>query len=138
MVQELEMDLTCPEEIFQAESAESCCDLWQFYQLGLLASPWGAFPLVRAIDILAGPEISLANTQLFSKMTTLNLFAIISGVPCSLPTRVLNDLHIIRQDSTSSSFNTEHCSCVILRISARSDWLSKDGQRHGVTEITWD
>jgi hypothetical protein len=80
MLQELEMDLTCPEEIFQAESAESCYDLWQFYQLGLLSAPWGSFSLVKAIDILAGTDHSPTNAELFAKMTTLNLFAIISGM----------------------------------------------------------
>jgi len=80
MVQELEMDLTCPEEIFQADTAESCCDMWQFYQFGLLAAPWGAFSLVKAIDILAGTDFSRAKADLFSRMTILNLFAIISGM----------------------------------------------------------
>jgi hypothetical protein len=80
MLQELEMDLTCPEEIFQAESAESCYDLWQFYQLGLVSVPWGSFSLVKAIDILASTDYSSTNAELFAKMTTLNLFAIISGM----------------------------------------------------------
>jgi hypothetical protein len=80
MLQELEMDLTCPEEIFQAESAESCYDLLQFYQLGLLSAPWGSFSLVKAIDVLAGTDRSPTNAGLFAKMTTLNLFAIISGM----------------------------------------------------------
>jgi hypothetical protein len=79
MLQELEMDLSCPEEVFQAESAEACYDLWQFYQLGLLSAPWGSFSLVRGIDILASTDSSPTYVELFSKMTTLNLFAIISG-----------------------------------------------------------
>jgi len=80
MVQKLEMDLTCPEEIFQAESAESCFNLWQFNQLGLFSDPWGSFSLVRAIEILASSDSFPTNTARFSKMTTLNLFAIISGM----------------------------------------------------------
>jgi hypothetical protein len=80
MLQELKMDLTCPEEIFQAESAESCYDLLQFYQLGILSAPWGCFSFVKAIDVLTGTDHSSTNAELFAKMTTLNLFAIISGM----------------------------------------------------------
>jgi len=82
MVQELEMDLPCPEEIFQAESAVACNDLWQFYQSGLLSSPWGSFSIVRTIEILSGTDYSPKNAEIFSKMTILNLFAIISGIYC--------------------------------------------------------
>jgi hypothetical protein len=94
MVQELEMDLACPEEMFQAESAEACCGLWQFHQLGLLSGPWGSFSLVRAIDILAGTDYSPRNAELFSKMTTLNLFAIISGIYWHQYIRTLYSLQI--------------------------------------------
>ncbi len=73
------MDLTCPEEIFQAESAEACYDLWQFSQLQR-SSSLGSWSLVRAIELLAGLEFSSTSAEAFSQMTILNLFAIISGM----------------------------------------------------------
>ncbi len=79
MLQELEMDLTCPEETFQAESAESCYDLWQYSQLERSGN-WANLSLVRAVEFLAAPEFPSTIAQKFAHMTTLNLFAVISGI----------------------------------------------------------
>jgi hypothetical protein len=137
MVQELEMDLTCPEEIFQAESAESCYDLWQFYQFGLLSAPWGSFTLVKAIENIAGNENSPANAELFSKMTILNLFAIISGMCRRGGIGVLYSLHIVTGFHTilfqhRTLFLCPPSSLKQIRL-AIERWKAAWGERNNVT-----
>jgi hypothetical protein len=99
MVQELQMDLTCPEEVFQAESADSCFNLWQFYKLGLI-SPWRTLSLAKAIEVIAGSDNSPSNAEFFSTMTILNLFAIISGMSYHICTQLLYSLR------TTTGFHT--------------------------------
>jgi hypothetical protein len=94
MLQELEMDLACPEGVFQAESAEACYNLWQSSQLEHSDSG-GTLSLVKAIEFLAAPEFSRTVAENFSRMTTLNLFTIISGMYRKYSAGGLNSLLVM-------------------------------------------
>jgi hypothetical protein len=74
---EMELDLTCLEICFQAETAEDCYKLLQpSNQTQVLSNKW---MLSTAIEILAASDFDSSTAFAFASMSTLNLFAIISG-----------------------------------------------------------
>ncbi|KAL3417592.1 hypothetical protein PVAG01_10602 [Phlyctema vagabunda] len=76
MLQELEVELTCSEDIFQAETSEACQALWQLSSINVATQD--NFTLASAIEAFTRSAINPI-TNLPSRLSTLNLFAIISG-----------------------------------------------------------
>lgn len=78
MLQELDINLACPEEIFQAASADRAHAIW----LSVISKQRPAtesLSLATAVRSLASPRYTSESAQTFARMTSLNLFTIISS-----------------------------------------------------------
>lgn len=80
VVLELTMDLACPESCFQATSSEECFVCLNSWSYARDSPP--TLDLSSAVEIICRPQISEENQKIFSSLSTLNMFAIITGLHC--------------------------------------------------------
>lgn len=78
VLHEMDLDLTCSEETFQAGNGEECWRLWQSSLCSGLPLP-KQFTLTEAIELIAQSDFDSDSEIRFSNMSILNLFTIISG-----------------------------------------------------------
>jgi hypothetical protein len=75
VIQEMTLDLTCPEPCFQASSRQEC-----FSHLVIQAEhQTQKFSLSEAVDVLCRKPLDHSTTATFSRMSILNLFSIVTG-----------------------------------------------------------
>ena len=75
VLHEMDIDMTCSEEAFQASSPE---ESWKLWNISLQTT--GNCSLADAIQILASPVLDPEIEDKFSNMSILNLFAILAGM----------------------------------------------------------
>jgi hypothetical protein len=83
IISELQMDLTCPEECFQTSSADACLSCFEKW---IYAISWkgSRISLRYAVRRICEREMPPELQTIFSKMSTLNMFTIISGALVSV------------------------------------------------------
>lgn len=83
-ISELQMDLTCPEECFQACCADECLSLFAEWTTSRL---WQErLSLCAAIRRTCQREMTVGSEEILVQMSTLNMFTIITGLLAPHPT----------------------------------------------------
>lgn len=108
VIKEMRMHMASPEACFQAATAAECIE--QIHRWMHPTSPFCSLLLREAIENLCLDTLSPESQQQFSQLGPLNLFVMVSGLKtphCPFPLFVHTNL---KQQSTTSSFNTKICS----------------------------
>lgn len=76
MLAELQMDLTCSEACFEAETAEGCFALLCSWARSSQSQPRPSIP--RAVELLCGTPDH--NLDVFQNLSILNMFTMVTGM----------------------------------------------------------
>lgn len=77
VIAELQMDITCPEECFQAQSADEC--LRHFAEWTTSKACQEKLPFCAAFRKICQQDLPLDVEDMFCHMSTLNMFSLVTG-----------------------------------------------------------